>query len=409
MPDTIRVISIAKQGPAGPEGPIGPPFGVGEFSTSTDPAVDAAVTQEIVDASDGVVITLTAAGNAQTIAAPSDTTPGKAFAVVNDTASGAFTVTVNGIVISSGAMVDFRWDGAAYALDSARLVDSVNGKIGVVVIDPDDLDDSSTANKFTTQAEIDKLSGIETDATADQTGAEIKIAYESEADTNAFTDAEQTKLSGVESGATADQTDAEIKTAYENNADTNAFTDAEQTKLTGIEAGAEVNQTPSEIKTDYESNADTNEFSDAEQTKLAGIEDGAKIGDVVGPASAVDGNVALFDTTTGQLLKDGGAPAIGTLYVSTAVDLLTAGQNIIGVTDTSVLRTITISTADITNISTIGSTIAIKDESGGAGTNAILIDTEGSETIDGLSDISIDVDFGGVILYSNGSNLFTLV
>jgi len=34
-----------------------------------------------------------------------------------------------------------------------------------------------------------------------QTGAEIKVAYEGEADTNAFTDAEQTKLAGVETGA----------------------------------------------------------------------------------------------------------------------------------------------------------------------------------------------------------------
>tara|TARA_Y100000310_G_scaffold147940_1_gene147212 strand:- start:449 stop:3943 length:3495 start_codon:yes stop_codon:yes gene_type:complete len=51
-----------------------------------------------------------------------------------------------------------------------------------------------------------KLDGIETAATADQTGAEIKTAYEAEADTNAFTDAEQTKLSGIE--AAADVTDA---------------------------------------------------------------------------------------------------------------------------------------------------------------------------------------------------------
>lgn len=90
-------------------------------------------------------------------------------------------------------------------------------------------------------AESTKLSGIEAGATADQTDAEIKVAYENNADTNAFTDAEQTKLSGIESGATADQTAAEIKTAYESNSDTNAFTDAEQTKLSGIEAGAQVN------------------------------------------------------------------------------------------------------------------------------------------------------------------------
>lgn len=59
-----------------------------------------------------------------------------------------------------------------------------------------------------------------------------------------FTATEQTKLDGIESNATADQTDAEIKTAYENNANTNAFTDAEQTKLTGIESGAQVNEGP---------------------------------------------------------------------------------------------------------------------------------------------------------------------
>ena len=66
-----------------------------------------------------------------------------------------------------------------------------------------------------------------------------------------FTSAEQTKLSGIESGATADQSDAEIKTAYENNANTNAFTDAEQTKLTGIETNATADQRDAEIETAY--------------------------------------------------------------------------------------------------------------------------------------------------------------
>ena len=92
-------------------------------------------------------------------------------------------------------------------------------------------------------ADGSKLDGIEAGATADQTAGEIKTAYESNADTNAFTDAEQSKLSGIEAGATADQTAGEIKTAYESNADTNAFTDAEQSKLSGIEAGADVTDT----------------------------------------------------------------------------------------------------------------------------------------------------------------------
>lgn len=57
---------------------------------------------------------------------------------------------------------------------------------------------------------------------------------------NLFTDADHTKLDGIESGATADQTGAEIKSLYEAEADTNAYTDAEKTKLAGIETGADV-------------------------------------------------------------------------------------------------------------------------------------------------------------------------
>ena len=55
------------------------------------------------------------------------------------------------------------------------------------------------------------------------------------------------KLDGIEAGATADQSDAEIKTAYENNSDTNAFTDALLTKLNGIETSATADQTKADI------------------------------------------------------------------------------------------------------------------------------------------------------------------
>jgi len=88
-----------------------------------------------------------------------------------------------------------------------------------------------------------KLDGIEPGATADQTAAQIKTAYESNANTNNFADADVSKLSGIEPGATADQTAAQIKTAYESNSNTNAFTDADHTKLDGIETAADVTDT----------------------------------------------------------------------------------------------------------------------------------------------------------------------
>jgi hypothetical protein len=62
---------------------------------------------------------------------------------------------------------------------------------------------------------------------------------------------DKTKLDGIETGATEDQSNSEIKTAYETNADTNAFTDTEKTKLSGIEASATEDQTASEIESNY--------------------------------------------------------------------------------------------------------------------------------------------------------------
>ena len=94
----------------------------------------------------------------------------------------------------------------------------------------------ATTEKIFTATERSKLAGIEAAATADQTGAQIKAAYEAEA--NAFTDAQFTKLAGIETSATADQTGAQIKAAYE--AEANAYTDTLNTKLAGIEASADV-------------------------------------------------------------------------------------------------------------------------------------------------------------------------
>lgn len=100
-------------------------------------------------------------------------------------------------------------------------------------------------------ADRTKLDGIEPGATADMTGAEIKAAYEAQANTNAYTDAEKTKLAGVETGATADMTAGEIKTAYESNGDTNAFTDAEKSQLAGLEASLETTTINAQTGTAY--------------------------------------------------------------------------------------------------------------------------------------------------------------
>jgi hypothetical protein len=215
-------------------------------------------------------------------------------------------------------------------LNLPEIPDELTDLIGTL----DDITDGSTYVKTTndfTDTEKAKLSSIEEGATGDMSDAEIKIAYENNADTNAFTDAEKTKLASLEGtkflglytdlislqtahpspsigsyahvdsgagqdtkvyiwdngdsqyieqvGDVATETAESIKTKYESNDDTNAFTDSEKSKLTGIETGAEVNQTDSEIKTQYENNANTNAFTDAYKAKLDGIEEGAVASD----------------------------------------------------------------------------------------------------------------------------------
>ena len=134
--------------------------------------------------------------------------------------------------------------------------------------------DATTAS-YTT-AEETKLAGIETGATADQTGAQINTAYEAEA--NAFTDAQFTKLAGIETGATADQTGAQIKTAYE--AELNAFTDTQFTKLSGIETAADV--------TDATNVTAAGALMDSEVTNLAQV----KAFDTTDYATAAQGTLA---------------------------------------------------------------------------------------------------------------------
>jgi len=145
----------------------------------------------------------------------------------------------------------------------------------------DDITEGST-NLFMSSAEQTKLSGVETGATADQTGAEIKAAYEAESDTNAFTDADHTKLDGIATGAEVNavdsvntQTGAVVLDAddIDDASTTHKFATAAQlTKVDGVEANATADQTDSEIETAY--NNQVSQVSAGEKT--AGTETGVR-------------------------------------------------------------------------------------------------------------------------------------
>lgn len=103
-------------------------------------------------------------------------------------------------------------------------------------------------------------------ATSDNTPAAITITEQTlvgritAGNITALSTTQVRTLINVEDGSTADQTGAEIKTAYEGESNTNAFTDAEQTKLTGIATGADVtdatnvNAAGAVMETDYNAN-----------------------------------------------------------------------------------------------------------------------------------------------------------
>jgi len=107
--------------------------------------------------------------------------------------------------------------------------------------------------------------------------------------------ADGTKLDGIEANATADQTAAEIRTLVESATDSNVFTDADHTKLNGIEASADV--------TDTANVTAAGALMDSEVTNLADV----KSFDPADYATAAQGTTAdsamqdLVDDTTPQL------------------------------------------------------------------------------------------------------------
>lgn len=102
----------------------------------------------------------------------------------------------------------------------------------IIPTDLDDIPDGTTYKRLSS-TEQTKLGTVEDSATADQSGAEIKTAYEGEE--NAFTDTKNTKLTGIDENATVDQDEADIKTLF--------------SWSTSPEDGATADQTGAEVQT----------------------------------------------------------------------------------------------------------------------------------------------------------------
>ena len=183
-----------------------------------------------------------------------------------------------------------------------------------------------------------KLDGIETSATADQTGAQIKAAYE--AVSNAFTDAQFTKLANIETSA--DVTDATNVNAAgalmlsdtttaglgivvdEDNMASDLATKVptQQSVKAYVDAQVATKDALSELSGDMDdiSNGTTfvktaNNFTDALKTSLDTMEDNADVTDAtnVEAAGAVmeSGNTASAKIPAGTTAQRDGSPSAG--------------------------------------------------------------------------------------------------
>jgi hypothetical protein len=117
----------------------------------------------------------------------------------------------------------------------------------------------------------------------------------------------------------------------------------------------------------------------------------------------------LSQSASGQKVWKSSALVNTNAVFTTSTDTATLGfKHQYSCTDTSAPRSLTISSADIASGSATDHWVfTIKDQSGGAGTNTITINTQGAETIDGVSSVGITEDYGSITLYSDGTNLYT--
>ena len=112
------------------------------------------------------------------------------------------------------------------------------------------------------------------------------------------------------------------------------------------------------------------------------------------------GRVGIGIVPTSKLTVDG---SFQVKRVASAVTISTVDEVIIGITDTSASRTINLQPADAFS----GRIFILKDESGAAGTNNIIVNAASGTTIDGAASTSINTNYGAMRVYSDGTNFFT--
>jgi hypothetical protein len=121
----------------------------------------------------------------------------------------------------------------------------------------------------------------------------------------------------------------------------------------------------------------------------------------VGGNDLEDSGTTIWDTSESNVPR--GQVDRDRATVTVTSDITTSGQEVFLI-DTTAARTITLASADAVD----GREMRFKDTTGNATANTITIATEGGETIDGASTITLEKDYKAVTLVSDGTNWYIL-
>ena len=250
---------------------------------------------------------------------------------VNFEGSGSITVTrINERIIidSTAAPVN----AVSYSGNTLTLSKTDSSTITATIPDA-----TTSAHGLMTDDQFDKLAGIETAATADQTAAEIRTLVESASDSNVFTDADHSKLNAIE--ASADVTDtANVKTALGAAMPSNTLTIGDGSTAVTIPGALTVTGTvtTNNVETVSTSNGVIFEGNAADANEVTLL---------AGTVSA-DRTITLPDATGTLLLTDGSGASLTALNGSQITSGTVAAARV-GVLPTSKITTGTFADARI--------------------------------------------------------------
>ena len=209
------------------------------------------------------------------------------------------------------------------------------GTIAAAVADTDYASALGSDDNYVTDAEkviIGNTSGANSgdQAAGDFNHDDLANLTGTAAQYNHPTDANMTVLGNTSGANTGDMSDADVKTAYENNAETNAFTDAEKTVVgntsntnTGDQVISDATITTTDITTN-DASAAKHGFLKKLSANAAQFMNGAGnwttpagAGDVAGPATNTDNNIPQWDGADSKTLKDGKSAPAGDIIGTT--------------------------------------------------------------------------------------------